>query len=282
MNQRMDVRTLPDRKSTASMNTQELRGAFVAGELFAPGEVRMVYCDADRAIIGGAVPGGSPLPLEATRKEMAAEYFTERREIGIVNIGGGTGTVRAGGTDFAVRPKDMLYIGRGTRSIEFAGAPASGRPVFYFVSFPAHAEYPAALMRYEDAEKSAIGSPGGASRRTIHRFIHPNGIRSCQLVMGLTELEAGSVWNTMPPHTHQRRMEVYLYYAMEPGSVVVHLMGEPVETRSLILRDREAVISPAWSIHCGAATSRYSFIWAMGGENQEFGDMDGVKLEDLR
>jgi 4-deoxy-L-threo-5-hexosulose-uronate ketol-isomerase len=175
----------------------------------------------------------------------------------------------------------MLYVGRGVRSIEFCGAGASHNPAFYFVSFPAHTAYPVTLVPFAAAEKTRLGTDENANKRTINKYIHAGGAKSCQLVMGLTELETGNVWNTMPPHTHMRRMEIYLYYGMDDDTVVVHMMGKPDETRSLILRNQQAVISPSWSIHCGTATKSYSFVWAMGGENQEFSDMDAVSLRDL-
>ena len=277
----MEVRYLPNSDSYQRMTTDELRSVFAFEKLFVPGNIAMVYCDTDRAIIGGAVPTDEPLKLQATKKEMAAEFFTERRELGIVNIGG-QGTVRADGKEYSLSFKDMLYIGRGVRNIEFCNAGAPRSAAFYFVSFPAHSSYPAAHITFADAEKTQLGSAEGANKRTINKYIHGGGAKSCQLVMGLTELESGSVWNTMPPHTHMRRMEIYLYYGMEDESLVVHLMGKPDETRSLILRDQQAVISPSWSIHCGAATKSYSFVWAMGGENQEFSDMDPVSLRGLR
>jgi 4-deoxy-L-threo-5-hexosulose-uronate ketol-isomerase len=277
---KMDLRTLPTPESYSRMTTAELRAAFVLGNLFVPGKVSMVYCDADRAIVGGAVPARAPLPLLAGKKEMAAAYFAERREIGVVNIGG-PGTVAAGGKAFKLKRKDMLYIGRGTRSVVFGSDRQNDPARFYFVSFPAHAACPTKIARAADAEKSDLGSDEGANRRTINKYIHPGGVGSCQLVMGLTDLAPGSVWNTMPPHTHLRRMEVYLYFNIDSGSAVVHLMGSPGETRSLIMRNGEAVISPAWSIHCGAGTRNYSFVWAMGGENQEFSDMDAVPVTQL-
>jgi 4-deoxy-L-threo-5-hexosulose-uronate ketol-isomerase len=263
------------------MTTDELRSVFACDKLFVPGNIAMVYCDTDRAIVGGAVPANEPLKLQATKKEMAAEFFTERRELGIVNIGG-QGTVRADGKEFSLSFKDMLYIGRGVRNIEFCSAGAARPAAFYFVSFPAHTTYPVTHTTFADAEKAHLGSVEGANKRTINKYIHGGGVKSCQLVMGLTELESGSVWNTMPPHTHMRRMEIYLYYGIDDESLVVHLMGKPDETRSLILRNQQAVISPSWSVHCGAATKSYSFVWAMGGENQEFSDMDAVSPRDLR
>ena len=241
----------------------------------------MNYSDADRAILGGVVPGAQPLQLLASKKEMAATYFAERREIGVINIGG-EGVVKADGKEYIIRTHDMLYIGRGTREIEFANALPSHSAAFYFVSFPAHTTYPTQVASLSGADRSHLGAVETANKRTINRYIHPGGVKSCQLVMGMTELEIGSVWNTMPPHTHQRRMEAYLYYDIGPDDLVVHLMGKPEATRSLIVRDRQAVVSPSWSIHCASATRNYRFVWAMGGENQEFGDMDAVAMKDIR
>ena len=276
----MNVRQLPDSESYQRKTTEELRRAFVLDRLFVPGSISTVYCDADRAIVGGAVPGKTPLSLLATKKEMAAEFFAERREIGIVNIGG-AGEVRADSQTCTLGFKDMLYLGRGTRVIEFSALRADQPSAFYFVSYPAHTTCPPTLARLETAEKSSLGFPEAANKRTINKFIHAGGVKSCQLVMGLTDLDTGSVWNTMPPHTHVRRSEIYLYFGLDAESVVVHMMGKPRETRNLILRNQEAVVSPAWSIHCGAATKRYSFVWAMGGENQVFSDMDAVGMQDL-
>ncbi|MGA9117035.1 MAG: 5-dehydro-4-deoxy-D-glucuronate isomerase [Bacteroidota bacterium] len=276
----MDVRFLPHPRGTALLGTREMREAFVCEDLFRPGEVRMVYCHADRAIIGGVAPLEAPLALTPSPKETAAEYFLERREAGIVNVGG-EGIVRAGGAEWKLGLRDMVYLGRGTKDVEVGSVRGTDPALFYMVSFPAHASHPCTAAPLARAECASIGSGEGASRRTIRRYIHPGGVRSCQLVMGLTDLEPGSVWNTMPPHTHTRRMEVYLYFGLPPDGLVVHLMGEPGATRSLILRNRQAVISPPWSIHCGAGTASYSFVWAMGGENQEFADMDAVATAEL-
>lgn len=277
----MEVRYLPSSNSYNRMTTDELRKAFVLENLFVSGAINTVYCDTDRAIVGGAVPTNSPLKLLATKKEMAADFFAERREVGVVNIGGG-GIVRTDGQERPVACKDMLYIGRGVKSIEFSSVQPSQPAVFFIVSYPAHTAYPVAVATAADAEKAQLGTSEGANKRTINRYIHTGGVKSCQLVMGLTDLDVGSVWNTMPPHTHMRRMEIYLYFGLGPDSVVVHLMGKPDETRSLVIRNQQAVVSPSWSIHCGAATQNYSFIWAMGGENQEFSDMDAVGMKDLR
>jgi 4-deoxy-L-threo-5-hexosulose-uronate ketol-isomerase len=277
----MNVRILPDDRTYRHLPTADLRAAFVLGDLFRPGAVSMEYCDADRAIVGGALPApGAPLRLEASRKEMAAEFFLERREVGIAVLAG-SALIRTDGEARTLGAGDMLYVGRGTRSVEFQSPDPRAPGVLYFVSFPAHAQHPTALIRRADAQRTPLGSPEEANRRTICKYIHPGGAPSCQLVMGLTELERGSVWNTMPPHTHLRRSEVYLYYDLAPDAAVIHLMGRPDETRSLVLRDRQAVISPPWSVHCGAGTTRYAFIWAMGGENQEFSDMDAVGMKDL-
>jgi 4-deoxy-L-threo-5-hexosulose-uronate ketol-isomerase len=277
----MEVRYLPKSESYQRMTTDELRKAFVLDRLFVPGTINTVYFDADRAIVGGAAPTDAPLQLLATKKEMAAEYFAERREVGVVNIGG-EGMISADGNNYTLGFKDMLYIGRGVKKIEFSSVRSAQTALFFLVSFPAHTVYPVALARPADADKTRLGSHEGANKRTINKFIHAGGVKSCQLVMGLTDLDTGSVWNTMPPHTHMRRMEIYLYFGLDPESVVVHLMGKPDETRSLILQNQQAVISPSWSIHCGAATKNYSFIWAMGGENQDFSDMDAVGARDLR
>jgi 4-deoxy-L-threo-5-hexosulose-uronate ketol-isomerase len=276
----MDVRHLPDARACRTMAPEELRRHFLVESLFAPDATPMVYCDADRAIVGSAVPARGPLRLAASRREMAAEYFLERREVGIVNLGG-DGAVRADGQEFALGRRDALYVGRGTREVTFASADPARPARFYFVSFPAHAALPAAPAPFAAAAASRIGSAEAASRRTIRKLIHPGGARSCQLVLGLTVLEEGSVWNTMPAHTHARRSEVYLYVDLPEDAVVVHLMGEPGATRHLVVRDGQAALSPAWSLHAGAGTRSYAFVWAMGGENQDFDDMDGVAMRDL-
>jgi len=271
----MEYRTTPDDISYARMSSGELRRAFLVERLFRDGSVTMVGASTDRAIIGGAVPLDGELPLEAPAGVIAAETFLQRREIGIANVAG-EGSVVADGSRFTLRTGDILYLGRGVRDVRFASADSRSPAAMYFASFPAHASYPPALVRKEEAEKAPLGTAAGASRRTLRRYIHTGGARSCQLVMGITELEEGSIWNTMPPHTHNRRTEVYLYFGLGADGMVLHLMGKPEETRTLIVRDREAVISPPWSLHAGAGTRAYTFVWAMGGENQEYGDMDPV------
>ena len=276
----MEVRYAPNDEAYQRMTTRELRSAFVIENLFTPGVVTMLYSDVDRVIVGSAVPTDRPLKIEASRKEMAAEYFTERREVGIINIGG-KGAIRAGSSEHKMEFKDLLYIGRGTKEIECRSDDPKNPALFYVASFPAHAAYPTTHVRFADAAKNSLGSSQTANARTINKYIHTEGVKSSQLVMGLTELNEGSVWNTMPPHTHQRRMEVYMYFGLDQDSFVMHFMGKPNETRSLVLRNRQAIISPPWSIHAAAGTKNYSFIWAMGGENQEFSDMDAVAMKDL-
>lgn len=276
----MEVRFLPDNNAYKRMTTDELRKAFLVSNLFNKNRIDLLYTDNDRAIIGSAVPSGKTLKLAASKKEMAADYFTERREIGIINMGG-EGTIKAGKKEFKLKNRDGLYVGRGTKTVEFKSKSASKPARFYIVSYPAHTEYPCQLAKYSNAEPANLGSQKEANKRTIYKYIHMNGIKSCQLVMGLTELDEGSIWNTMSAHTHLRRSEIYAYFNLDKDSLVVHLMGEPEETRNIIVRDGQAVVSPSWSIHAGAGTKNYTFIWAMGGENQEFGDMDQLKVKEL-
>jgi len=276
----MEVRFSTDPNGFRAMTTQDLRRSFLIDNLFLPDEVPMVYSDIDRSITGTAVPVKGTLKLLSSKKEMATEFFGERREIGVINIGL-DGVIRIDGKEFPMAHKDALYIGRGAREVEFAGRSADKPAVFYFVSYPAHKEFPTTRAKFTEAEPVKLGSQKDANKRTIYKYIHPNGIKSCQLVMGLTELEEGSVWNTMPPHTHQRRSEVYMYFNLDANAMVVHLMGQPEETRHLVIRNRQAVLNPSWSIHAGVGTQSYSFIWAMGGENQVFDDMDGVGVKEL-
>jgi 4-deoxy-L-threo-5-hexosulose-uronate ketol-isomerase len=277
----MEVRYTPDPKTFSRMTSDELRKYFLIDSLFAPGTIKLTYCDVDRAIVGSAVPVEKPLKLESSKKEMAAEYFTERREVGVINIGD-SGVIKVDGKIYSMNFKDAIYIGKGSKEIEFISDSPDSPASFYFVSFPAHANYPTSHVKFSEAEPARLGSQKDANKRTIYKFIHTNGVKSSQLVMGLTELEEGSVWNTMPVHTHQRRSEIYMYFNIEPSSLVFHLMGEPGETRHIVTRNRQAVISPSWSIHSGAATQNYSFIWAMGGENQAFDDMDAVSMDNIK
>jgi 4-deoxy-L-threo-5-hexosulose-uronate ketol-isomerase len=277
----MEVKYAPNAEHYKRMTTQELRKEFLVKSLFVDGNVSMIYSDVDRAVIGSAVPLKNKLKLEASKKELASNYFAERREIGIINIGE-IGSITVDGTSYTMEHKDALYIGKGAKDIEFSSKNADSPSKYYFVSYPSHTNYPTTHARAEDAEPVKLGSQEEANKRTIYKYIHLNGMRSSQLVMGLTELDSGSIWNTMPAHTHQRRSEIYLYFGLEKDSVVFHLMGKPEETRHLVIRNQQAVISPSWSIHAGAATRNYSFIWAMGGENQAFDDMDVVKMSELK
>ena len=277
----MDVRYTTDPKGFKKMTTEELRKSYIIDTLFTPDEVPMVYSDIDRSITGSAVPVKKTLQLLATKKEMAAEYFAERREVGVINIGY-EGTIEVDGKAYILQPKDALYIGMGAKIIKFKSKNGSQPAKFYFVSYPAHKEYPSAYIRFADAVQSKLGSQHDANKRTINKLILPEKVQSCQLVMGLTELEEGSVWNTMPSHTHQRRSEVYMYFSILPDALVVHLMGQPDDTRHLIMHNEQAVLNPSWSIHSGVGTCNYSFIWAMGGENQVFDDMDGITIDELR
>jgi len=262
------------------MNTEELRAAFLLDGLFKPDSVEWSYFEVDRTIVGSAVPVKRSLGLKAP-KEMRSAFFAERREVGILNIGGG-GAVAVDGHVHKLGKKDALYIGRGSREIEFASEKSAEPARFYFLSYPAHREYPVQKVSRADAESQKLGSPEGANQRTIHKMILPGKVQSCQLVMGFTELAAGSVWNTMPPHTHDRRNEVYLYFDMDENSRVFHLFGLPQETRHLVVSGGQAVVSPSWSIHSGVGTGAYTFCWGMGGENQEFSDMDAVQMGDIR
>jgi 4-deoxy-L-threo-5-hexosulose-uronate ketol-isomerase len=276
----MDVRRSADPRGFGSMKSDELRASYLIDSLFVPDAVPMVYSDIDRSITGTAVPVRQQLALTSSKKEMAAAFFAERREAGIINIGA-PGVVSIDGREFPMAPTDMLYCGRGSREIVFRSADPAHPAKFYFVSYPAHQSYPSIHLRKSDAESVSLGSAAGANKRTIYKYIRPPAVQSCQLVMGMTVLEEGSVWNTMPPHTHQRRSEVYMYFNLPAGAALFHFMGEPGQTRHIVMKNEQAVLSPSWSIHAGVATSAYSFVWAMGGENQAFDDMDGVDLNDL-
>ena len=271
---------LPGPVEARQMDTAELRDRFLVGGLFVPGEVTLRFVDLDRAVVGGAVPVERTLTLEAPA-EMAAEFFTERREVGVLNVGG-AGSVAVDGERHAMAFRDGLYVGRGSREVSFASDDAANPARFYIVSYPAHAAHPTTHVAHADAEATELGTAESANRRILRKYFHPGGVRTAQLVMGVTELQEGSVWNTMPAHTHARRTEVYLYFAVPRDAVVVHLMGEPDQTRHLVVRNEEVALSPGWSIHSGCGTAASSFCWAMGGENQVFADMQGVAMDALR
>ncbi len=276
----MQIRISPSQNDYSTYSTDDLRSAFLIDSIFTPGKVELVYTDTDRAIVGSAVPAGPPLKLEA-ETDLRAAYFCERRELGILNIAG-DGAVTVDGKQFELARLDCLYVGRGARNISLSSRDAANPAVFYLLSYPAHAAHPTTLARTADAALVELGTAADANRRTIYKYIHTGGIQSCQLVMGFTRLAEGAVWNTMPPHTHARRSEVYLYFDLDPKRRVLHFMGTPQQTRHLLVADRQAVISPSWSIHCGCGTGAYSFCWGMGGENQAFEDMDPAPLEHLR
>ncbi len=268
---------LPDPAGLVRMAAADVRRCFLLQELFAPDQIRIYHTELDRASVGGALPGSEPLSLAAPA-EFASGYFLERRELGVFNIGG-PGTVRVDGVPHSMDTRDALYVGRGSRDILFEAEDGARPPFFYFVSYPAHATFDTRHIRSDEAEPTALGSIIAASRRTIRKYIHPKSVETCQLTMGLTDLEDGSVWNTMPAHRHSRRSEIYFYFDLPVDGTVIHLVGEPHETRHILVRNRQAVLSPGWSIHAGVGTARYSFIWAMGGENRDFSDMEGVPME---
>ncbi len=270
----------PDRLSYRRMTTHELRNGFVAEDLFQAGAINLVYTNVDRAVAGGIVPLAEQLELKGGR-EMACTYFCERREAGVINLGG-AGTVVVDGTSYEMAPRECLYIRRGSRGILFSSANPEKPAQFYLVSYPAHADYPTTKAGLKDANRIELGSLAESNRRTIYQYIRPGFIKSCQLVMGFTELHEGSVWNSFPPHTHDRRTEVYCYFDLPANGTVMHFLGEPDETRHVALREKQVVLSPAWSVHCGAGTGGYAFVWAMGGENQEFDDMDKCDLAKFR
>jgi 4-deoxy-L-threo-5-hexosulose-uronate ketol-isomerase len=276
----MKVRYTADPVRFERMSTEEVRQTFLIDTLFAADRISMVYSDLDRAIVGSAVPATQTLTLESA-PELRAATFCERRELGVLNIGG-PGTVTVDGVEHPLAGRDGLYVGRGSKAITFASDSAGTPARYYLLSFPAHAAHPTVRIRQSEADAVRLGSRESANQRTLYKLIHPGGARSCQLVMGFTVLEPGSVWNTMPPHTHERRMEVYLYFDLPADARVFHFMGRPEETRHLVVADGQAVISPTWSIHCGAGTGAYSFCWGMGGENQAFDDMDHVALGQLK
>ncbi len=271
----VETRYAIDPETAKGLDTAGLRSHFHAGGLFADGEIRLVYSHYDRLIMGGAVPGNGSLTLDHVA-ECGTASILDRREMGILNIGE-TGTVSAGGTEHAVAKGDVLYIGMGSGPVTFSGP---GR--FYVLSAPAHRACPTKLITVKDARRVELGSAETSNERVILQFLHPEVAESCQLLMGYTQFATGSVWNTMPAHVHDRRMEAYLYFDMGPEQRVFHFMGKPEETRHMVIANEEAIISPPWSIHCGAGTGSYTFCWAMAGDNTDFTDMDMVAMEDLR
>ena len=279
-NEGMEVRDAANAKDVKYYTTDRLREEFHIANLFTKDNIRMVYSHIDRIIVIGMMPVFAELKLEAG-KELAADYFLERRELGCINIGG-AGVITIDGVKYDMNPRDGIYVGMGNKEITFKSVDPENPAKFYMTSCPAHTQYPIVKIDITKARKVPCGSVEDCNKRVINQYIHPEVMKSCQLAMGLTQLEVGSNWNTMPCHTHDRRMEVYLYLDMDRNDAVFHMMGEPKETRHIIMHNEEAVISPSWSIHSGVGTKNYSFIWAMCGENQEFTDMDHIETKELR
>ena len=259
--------------------TSLIRERFLLDELAQPGKINFAYTHYDRMMVGLAMPAGETIQLPLFNI-LRADYFLERREMGIINVGG-DGTISIGTENFSLKKLDCLYVGKGTEKVIFSSVDAAKPAVFYILSAPAHAVHPTKLLKKEEAKSGAMGAAETANKRTIYRYIHKEGLQSCQLVMGLTILEIGSVWNTIPAHTHDRRMEVYFYFDVPENQVVFHYMGEPHETRHIIAKNYNATVSPPWSIHAGSGTTNYGFIWGMAGENLEYTDMDVVQLNEL-
>ncbi|CAG5004881.1 4-deoxy-L-threo-5-hexosulose-uronate ketol-isomerase [Dyadobacter sp. CECT 9275] len=276
----MKIRFESSPGEVAQMNTSSLREHFLIENIFHDHAIDWVYSHYDRVMIGSAMPISGALVLN-TFDSLKADFFLERRELGIINIAG-DGIVTADGVSFEISKLDCVYVGRGTKEVTFASLDPAAPAAFYLLSAPAHQPHPTRLFTKEDATPVTVGSSETSNLRTIYKYIHREGIQSCQLVMGLTVLSAGSVWNTMPAHVHDRRMEAYCYFDIPDNQKVLHLMGQPAETRHIWIGDRQAVISPPWSIHAGCGTANYSFIWGMAGENKDYTDMDSVAINDLR
>ena len=276
----MNERFAAGPREVKNMSTSDLRENFLMQDLFADDDIQFVYSHFDRMISGGVLPVQKTLSL-STYEQLKSSFFLERRELGIINIGG-DGMVNADGTDYELSKLDCLYLGRGTKDVRFRSADGNTPAKFFLLSAPAHQAFPSTLMKSNASTPAELGSQETANERTIFKYIHEDGIKSCQLVMGLTVLKQGSVWNTMPAHTHNRRMEIYCYFDLPAEHRVMHFMGEPSETRHLVVADGEAIISAPWSIHAGCGTTNYTFIWGMAGENQSFADMDGVAIKDLK
>ncbi|MBI6050697.1 5-dehydro-4-deoxy-D-glucuronate isomerase [Clostridium perfringens] len=267
-------------KDSKRYDTEELRENYLVEDIFKDDQIELVYSHVDRIIFGGIKPVYKELKLEAG-KEMGVDYFLERRELGIINIGG-KAIVTIDGTEYELKEKDGLYVGKGNKEVSFKSVNPEEPAKLYVNSVPAHKEYETVKIDIEKANPVRLGDNKTLNKRTIYQYVHPNVCESCQLLMGLTMLEPGNAWNTMPCHTHERRMEVYFYFDMDEDTRVFHLMGEPTETRHLVVKNEECVISPSWSIHSGVGTSNYAFIWGMCGENKTFDDMDHISMDILR
>jgi 4-deoxy-L-threo-5-hexosulose-uronate ketol-isomerase len=276
----MKIYQMADAVRYSRMNTDELRDTFLVDDISVPSRLRLAYVDLDRTVIGFATPVADTLTLPCP-PELRADYFCERRELGILNVGG-PGVVTVDGERFDMSALDTLYVGRGAMVVTFTSLADNDPSSFYLLSYPAHTSYPTTLSRFSDLTPLELGSAQTCNHRKIYKAIHLEGIRSCQLVMGFTLLETGSCWNTMPPHTHMRRSEIYMYFNVDPSQRIVHLMGPPDATKHLIVQDKQVTISPGWSIHAGVGTASYGFCWGMGGENQQYTDMDPVTIADLK
>lgn len=276
----MDIRYANHPEDAKKYTTEEIRKHYLVETLFAADEVKLTYTHVDRLILGGVMPVKKTVGLDAG-KEMGVDFFLERREMGVINIGG-EGVLVLDGKEYKVGPREGAYVGMGVKEVGFRSSDASAPAKFYINSSPAHHSYPTVLIDLDKAGKVHLGDDENLNKRTINQFVHPAVCQSCQLVMGMTILEPGSVWNTMPCHTHERRMEAYMYFDMKEETKVFHLMGQPEETRHIVMGNEQAVISPSWSIHSGVGTSNYTFIWGMCGENITFNDMDFVAMDDLK
>ncbi|MGQ7249291.1 5-dehydro-4-deoxy-D-glucuronate isomerase [Halomonas sp. V046] len=278
----MEIRQAIHSEHAKTLDTQGLRDQFLVEDVFVADQLRLVYSHIDRIIIGGAMPVQEPVSVPASLgQQTGTEYFLERRELGMINIGG-PGEVIVDGTRFEVDTREALYVAKGSRDVQFESRDASNPAAFYLSCAPAHHAHPTRKITLAEASPQTLGDAANSNRRTIYKFLVPDVLPTCQLLMGMTQLEEGSLWNTMPCHTHERRMEAYFYFDMAASNVVFHMMGEPTETRHLVVRDRQAVLSPSWSLHSGVGTGSYTFIWAMVGENQAFADMDHVDMTTLR
>lgn len=280
----MDIRYGANQKDAKFYTTDELREEFLIEELFIPNKKSMTYSHIDRIIVGGVMPVSKTIELADdidTMKQLGTDYFLERRELGVINIGN-TGKVVVDGEEFLLENKDAIYVGKETKTVEFSSVDQENPAKFYINSAPAHMVYPTKHVERKNAKKVPLGDQKLGNKRTIYQLLHPEVLDSCQLMMGVTVMEPGNVWNTMPSHTHERRMEVYLYFDMPEDAAIFHYMGEPSETRHLIMHNEQAAISPSWSIHTGCGTQAYTFIWGMVGENKTFDDMDHIAIKDLR
>ncbi|MGB4844835.1 MAG: 5-dehydro-4-deoxy-D-glucuronate isomerase [Ferruginibacter sp.] len=276
----MDIRFQKSSKEMSEMNTQQQRENFLIQNLMVKETIQLIYTHYDRMIVGGVVPASSAIVLP-NEDELKAKYFLERRELGIINVGG-KGTVTADGVNYEIDKLECVYLGKGTQEVSFSSSAADAPAMFYLLSVPAHQTYPNRKMTKEEAQPVHMGDSVTSNKRIIYKYIHNDGMMSCQLMMGLTTLAEGSVWNSVPPHTHTRRMEAYFYFDLHEAQRVMHFMGEPQETRHLVIANNEAVVSPPWSMHFGVGTANYGFIWGMAGENKEFTDMDQVAVANLK